>query len=153
MKWVAAGAALFVLAGCANTYAPPKTLAQTRSVAVPGKSKAEILMAARRALVGSGYQVTAFDDAAGIISSAPHDLHLTPEAADCGTTMGIDYLKDVRTTTRVAFGVIASDGKMEVRANIEGEYKPGSAIQNITLTCVSRGILEQEMVQRVLAGD
>ena len=140
-----------LVAGCAGTYARPKTPIQTTSAGVPGKSKVEILIGAPRALVGNGYQITAFDDAAGVISTAPRDLRITPELADCGTTMGIDYLKDIRTTTRVAFGIIASEGRLEVKANIEGEYKPGSTIQNITLTCVSRGALDQEMLQKVLA--
>ena len=151
MKPFAAVIAFVALTGCAATYAPPTTPVSTAGTAVPGKTKTEILIGARRALVGNGYQITAFDDIAGVISTAPHDQHLAPEVADCGTTMGIDYLKDNRTTTRVAFGVIASDGKVEVKANIEGEYKPGSAIQNITLTCVSRGGLEQEMLQKLLA--
>jgi hypothetical protein len=151
MKTFVLAAALVLLAACAATYAPPTTPLRTTSATVPGKSKADILIGARRALVGNGYQITAFDDAAGIISTAPHDLRLLPELADCGTTMGIDYLKDNRTTTRVAFGVIASDGRVEVRPNIEGEYKPGSVTQNITLTCVSRGVLDQEMLQKLLA--
>jgi hypothetical protein len=65
--------------------------------------------------------------------------------------MGIDYLKDKRTTTRVAFGLIAEDAKVTVKANIEGEYKPGAVDQNITLTCVSRGLLERDMAAKISA--
>lgn len=65
--------------------------------------------------------------------------------------MGIDYLKDKRTTTRVGFGVVAVDGKLLVRTTIEGEYKPGAVDQDITLTCISRGFLERDMMAKIAA--
>lgn len=136
--------------GCAATYAPPITLNKSAVTKIT-KPKAEVLAAARRALVSNGYQITAFDDGAGVISTAPRDFRVYPEMADCGTTLGLDYLLDNRTTTRVAFGVIANAGKLEVKANIEGEYKPGSVDQNITLSCVSRGVLEHEMLRKIEA--
>ncbi|MGA2366180.1 MAG: hypothetical protein ABSG12_11905 [Steroidobacteraceae bacterium] len=115
------------------------------------KSKAEILAAARRNLVADGYQITSFDDTAGVVSTAPRDMHVTPDQADCGKTMGIDYLKDNRTTTRVAFGILAEDNHIEVRATIQGEYKPGAVTQNITLTCVSRGVIDRVMLREIEA--
>lgn len=146
---VAAGLAAS-LAACAGTYALPETVTQPAR-ADAAKPKADIVGAAQRVLVGDGYQITAADPKSGIVSTAFRDLRLTPAQADCGTTLGIDYLKDVRTRTRVALGVVASDGHFEVRANIEGEYKPGSAIQNITLTCVSRGAIEHEVARQIAA--
>ena len=65
--------------------------------------------------------------------------------------MGIDYLKDPRTKTRVAFGILASDGRLEVKANIEGEYRIGKADQDITLSCVSRSPLEQDIMGKIKA--
>jgi hypothetical protein len=140
--------ASLALAGCAATYVAPPVPNQSAAVAIT-KPKPEILAAARRALVAAGYQITSFDDAAGIISTAPRDQHLTPIEANCGTTMGLDYLKDNRTDTRVAYGVIVSDGHLQVRANIEGQYKPGAVDQNITLTCVSLGVLDGDMVRQI----
>jgi hypothetical protein len=101
-----------------------------------------LLARSKRALVLGGYQITNADDAAGVISTAPRSLRVTPAIADCGTTMSLDYLLDNRTDTRVAFGILAADGKLTIRTTIEGQYKPGSAEQNITLTCVSRGSLD-----------
>lgn len=150
MKKLAVVAMAALVAGCAATYAAPTVPNQSATVTVINP-RSDVLAAARRALVSAGYQITAFDDASGIVSTAPRDSRLTPEDAACGTTMGIDYLKDNRTTTRVAYGVIVANGRMEVRANIEGEYKPGQVDQNITLACVSRGVLDQAMADKIKA--
>jgi hypothetical protein len=141
----------FLLVGCAMTYEQPRTLAQVIRTSVPG-TKAEILRISKQVLVAEGFQITSADESAGIISTAPRNLRVTPSEVDCGTTMGIDYLKDNRTTTRVAFGIIAEDSQVTVKANIEGEYKPGAVDQNITLTCVSRGLLERDMAAKIRAG-
>jgi hypothetical protein len=68
---------------------------------------------------------------------------------DCGTTMGIDYLKDNRTSTRVSYGLIVDDNRITIKANIEGEYKPGSVSQDMTLTCISRGLLERDLLEKI----
>jgi len=107
--------------------------------------------AAKRALVTEGYQITSTDEASGIISTAPRDMRMTPSDADCGTTMGIDYLKDNRTSTRVAIGVVVYSTEMEIKATVQGEYKPGSNTQDITLTCVSHGGLERDMIHKIMA--
>lgn len=140
-----------LLGSCAATYKEPTTVAPQTSVSVAA-SKADLLRSTKRVLVAEGFQITNTDDAAGVVSTAPRNLRVTPEQADCGTTMGIDYLKDNRTATRVGFGVIAEDGKLMIRTTIEGEYKPGAVDQNITLTCVSRGLLERDMLAKITAG-
>ena len=144
------GIAVVLISGCAVTYKAPTSQYEAKSTAAT-KSKVELLKASKQVLVGEGNQITNSDEDAGTISTAPRNLRLTPEQADCGTTMGIDYLKDNRTSTRVAYGVLAQDNNLTVRTNIEGEYKPGDAMQNITLTCVSRGILEKDLVGKILA--
>lgn len=151
MKRAALAAAFAaLLSACAMTYKAPDTTASTNTVSVSA-TKENILRAAKQALVVDGYQITNSDDSAGVISTAPTDLHVTPSEANCGTTMGIDYLKDKRTTTRVSFGIVAGEGSLTVKANIQGEYKPGAVDQDITLTCVSRGILEQGLIARITA--
>lgn len=137
-----------LLGACAMTYVAPNSPAPQISRDLP-QPKAVLLTTAKRVLVEDGYQITHVDDSAGLISTAPRNLRVTPDEANCGTTMGIDYLKDIRTTTRVGFGVIVRDGTVTVRTTIEGEYKPGSAMQNITLSCVSRGLLEQQLLQKI----
>ena len=143
-------ASALLLSSCAATYRAPDTTAKADTVTVRG-SKGDILQAAKQVLVVDGYQITNSDDAAGIISTAPTDLHVTPEQANCGTTMGLDYLKDKRTSTRVSFGIVAAHDSLTVKANIQGEYKPGAVDQNITLTCVSRGALEQALIAQIVA--
>lgn len=150
MKRIGILLVLFFLIGCALTYTLPTIVAPIISDPVTAL-KSDILNSAKQVLISEGYQVASYDDSAGIISTATKNLRLTTEQADCGKTMGIDYLKDKRTTTRVAFGVIVDNGKLIVRANIEGEYKPGAVEQNITLTCVSRGILERDMLSKIKA--
>lgn len=145
--FIAAVIALFATA-CASTYTEPTTVTPKISSSVQA-SQSDILIAAKRVLVGDGYQITNSDNSAGIISTALKDQHVTPEQADCGKTMGLDYLKDNRTKTRVGFGVIADDGHITVKSTIEGEYKPGSSTQDITLTCVSRGQLEKQMLSKI----
>lgn len=141
---------IFLLMGCAATYTQPTTIAPNISDNVKA-SKADILRSAKQILVTEGYQITSYDDSAGIISTAPKNLKVTPEQADCGKTMGIDYLKDKRTATKVAFGILALDNKITVKTTIEGEYKPGTVDQNIVLTCVSRGLLERDMLSKIIA--
>lgn len=151
MKKTAITAVAF-LGGCAFTdqmYKPPVSLAQnaTQIIAQP-KDKA--FSAATRALVLNGYQITSSDLNAGVISTAPRDLRVTPEQADCGTLIGQDYLKDNRTSSTVAMGIIVDEQKIQAKANIQSFYR-GGQYHNITLTCVSKGALEQEMLHKVMA--
>lgn len=140
-----------VLAGCAMTYELPRTQPTTatgRTSATP----AEAIAASRTVLVSEGFQVMSADDGSGTLSTAMRSFRLTPDQADCGTTMGIDYLKDKRTSTRLGYNVLAQpDGTLMVRALLEGDYRPGSGIQDIALTCVSRGQLEHALLGKIAA--
>ncbi|MDQ9009039.1 hypothetical protein RFI36_04660 [Acinetobacter gerneri] len=136
------------LVGCATTYKAPVTLNQSASEQVSA-SKDQILKAAQRALAINGEQIMSANADAGVISTAARDYRLTPDLADCGTTMGIDYLKDNRTSTKVAYNILIADNSLDVRTTLQGDYKVGDVTQNITLTCVSRGVLEQKMIQKI----
>ncbi|WP_323600619.1 hypothetical protein [Pseudomonas putida] len=147
---IAIAAAVFI-SGCAATYQAP-TIQSVNAVSNTTASKEQVLMAAKRALVADGYQITSFDDAAGVISTAPKQVKLTPRDADCGKTLGLDYLLDNRTSTKVTMGVIAYQGRYVVRASIAGNYRPGEVSQNMDLTCVSRGNLEALLMEQITAG-
>lgn len=138
-----------MLVACAATYRQPTTVAPQITFAVSA-SKSNIYRAAKQVLVSEGFQITSSDESDGIISSAPRNLLVSRTQANCGTTMGLDYLRDKRTSTRVAFGIIAEDGKLTVKANIEGEYKPSEVSQNITLSCISRGVLERDLSAKII---
>ena len=146
-RWAAIA---LTLTGCAAAYKAPVTAYQPLTVAMPG-SRADLLRKAKQALVVDGYQITNADDSAGVISTAPRNLRLTPEQADCGTTVSLDYLKDNRTDTKVGYGVLVGYGSITIRTTIEGQYKPGAVDQNITLSCVSRGGLEQTLLTKIRA--
>ncbi|WP_457794961.1 hypothetical protein [Acinetobacter baumannii] len=138
------------LVGCATTYKAPVTLNQSASEQV-NATKDQIFKAAQRALAINGEQIMSANADAGVISTAARDYRLTPDLADCGTTMGIDYLKDNRTSTKVAYNILIADNSLDVRTTLQGDYKVGDVTQNITLTCVSRGVLEQKMIQKIKA--
>lgn len=150
MRLVAIGVIASLTVACAATYAPPTSITPRVSASVPA-SKSRILRVAKKVLVMEGYQITSSDESAGIVSTALRNLRVTPQQADCGKTMGLDYLKDPRTATRVGFGVVAEEDKVTVNATIEGEYRPGAVDQNITLTCVSHGQLEKELISKITA--
>lgn len=149
MKRIAMGVcACFVLSGCAATYVAPTARTPDTAIAIPGSQNA-LMAATKQALVTTGFQITGADDAAGTISTAPRAMHLTPAEANCGTTMGIDYLKDNRTSTMVAYGVVIKPNNVRVVATMSGTYLPGNDVQSITLTCVSRGVLESKLLSQI----
>lgn len=139
------------ISGCAATYQAP-AIQEVSAVSSTKASKEQILLSAKRALVANGYQITNFDDAAGVISTAPKPVRLTPRDADCGKTLGLDYLLDNRTATKVTMGVIAYQGRYQVKATIAGDYRPGEVSQNMDLTCVSRGNLEALLIEQITSG-
>lgn len=139
------------LAGCAATYDRP-TLAEAEVSSPHQGPSSAILASAKQALLLNGYQITHADDTAGVISTAPRKIKITPDQADCGTTMGIDYLLDARTDTSIALNVIVGPQKIIVKGAIAAEYKPGTVTQNIQLQCVSRGTVERDMLARITRG-
>ncbi|QUX88143.1 hypothetical protein AbD4_02386 [Acinetobacter baumannii] len=54
-------------------------------------------------------------------------------------------------TEKVAYNILIADNSLDVRTTLQGDYKVGDVTQNITLTCVSRGVLEQKMIQKIKA--
>lgn len=136
------------ISACAHTYEPPRISYKGNQQAI-NAPKDKILSAAKRVLISEGYQITSIDNDAGTISTAVRTLKINPEDANCGTTMGIDYLKDHRTLTKIGVGIVAEDNSLIVRTNIEGEYRRVSASQDITLTCVSRGGIEQVLQSKI----
>lgn len=144
---------LLLLSACAvPTYLRPDTPNQIASESVQG-SKAQILDAAVKVLIQNGYQITTVDNASGLISTAPQAMRVTPAQADCGRVKGMlasaDPLTYPQPRTRVSLNVLAADNHIEVRSRIDDRLDPGSVQRN--LTCVSRGVLEQEMLEEIKA--
>jgi hypothetical protein len=139
-----------LLGGCAATYKRPETLPAEHAASIPA-SRADIVRAAKQVLVAEGFQISSYDDAAGVVTTALRDFRLDPSEADCGTTLGIDYLKDNRTVARLGFGIVARDGRAVATATMEAYYRVGSATQDITLSCISRGVLEPPLLAKIAA--
>lgn len=133
------------LSGCAVNYKGP-VHQDTDARQQVNANASEILNASKRVLVSEGFQIVSYDNEAGVISTAPKNMRLGPRQADCGTTMGLNYLEDNRTSTQVALGVIAKDGGVIVKSTISGDYRPGDVSQNMTLTCVSLGEIEAQII-------
>jgi hypothetical protein len=131
-----------------QAYSPPELLPQSATKSF-GHPKDEVFMAATRALVADGYKITRSDTVVGIISTAPRDLRLTPAQADCGSLSGKMLLLDNKTATKIAMNVMIGFHKLEVKSTIAGVYKPAN--EAVTLSCMSKGVLEQEMVQKIKA--
>lgn len=132
------------------TYLRPDTPSQSASASIPG-TKAQILDASIKTLMQDGYQITAVDHATGLISTAPQPMKVTPEEADCGRVKGLAASADPLTyphpRTRVAFNILAEDGRIEVRSKID--YTLDSESLPTNLTCVSRGVLERKMLNEI----
>lgn len=142
-------AAAIALSACAMTYKGPVTTAHAVEQTAPGASREDVVRAAQKVAAREGYQILSADSSAGVVSIMSRAQKLSPEQADCGTTMGIDYLKDNRTETRVGYSIVADNERLTVQALIDGRYAPGAVDQNITLTCVSRGVLERDFAAKI----
>ena len=148
MKHLLIAFCVVLISGCAFTYTPPTTVAPIASQKIVGSPSA-LLKATKQVLVLEGFQITNSDESAGVISTAPKDMRLTPELADCGKTLGLDYLKDNRTSSKVAYGALISENKVTLKVTMSATYLPANDDQSITLTCVSRGVLESQLLNKI----
>lgn len=137
------------LAGCAATYVAPTSTATVLNQSV-NANKEKILKATSVALALEGLKITSENKETGIIVTEDKVFRVTPEMADCGKTMGIDYLKDNRTNTKVSYHIIVSDNSLKIKASPSAEYRVGAADQDMNLTCVSKGVLEQRLYESII---
>lgn len=141
-----------VCAGCAATYVPPTGKPVNVSIPSPA-SRIDLMRAARQVLAMEGYQIASADDASGVISTLTRTRPVSPDAADCGANVGVEnaYLKDPRTSTRLAVNVIVRERSVTVRATVDADYRPGSQMQDMTLTCISKGTIERALAEKIIA--
>jgi len=137
------------LGGCITTNEAPVIISDYFALEHLS-TKQEVLGKARQALLRDGFQILSSDLEAGYISTSLKNWKLTPEQANCGANKDRDYLEDSYTKTVVSFNVIVDDRDVIVRSNIQGEYLPGESAQDLILNCVSRGVIEVEMVKKIL---
>ena len=138
-------------AGCAYNYEPPDIVGTPLAGAIPGASKDAIFDAASKTLIAGGHLIGATDRTAGVISTRMRQFRLTERDVDCGTALGLPYIKDKRTITSVGFGIVVSEGRIEITTSLEGEYLKGHVSQSIALTCVSKGGIERRLFEQIRA--
>lgn len=135
---------LSTIIACAATYQPPGTDPTPHTFSIQS-SKERLFVATKRAIIASGYSITDSDLQSGTISTAPKQSRLTESDCDCGTSMGIPYIKDKRTKTAVAINCTVDDSALTVRTAISGEYLSGDVAQGIAFECTSTGALEKKI--------
>jgi len=138
-----------LVSGCAATYVPPTETAVILTQKVDA-NKSDLLKAIAVTLAMEGIKVANENKESGIVVTEEKIMRITPEMANCGTTMGIDYLKDNRTNTKVSYHIIVGDQSLKIKANPTAEYRVGAVDQDMNLTCVSKGVLEQKLYTSIL---
>jgi hypothetical protein len=141
---------VIALTGCAATYAPPVTPQREFAQAIEG-SKSDLARAAKQVLISEGYRIAGADESAGKVTTAKRNIRLTPEQADCGTTMGINYLWDDRTTSAISIGIFTEDNKVAVKVKMTATYMPDYNPQSIAMMCVSTGSIEKRLMGKIAA--
>ncbi len=114
--------AVIMTAGCAGTYKAPVSQYKNYSVA-HNSNQTAVLSKAKRVLLLEGFQIQSSDDAAGFVSTATKNWRLTPAQAACGTTMGIDYLKDKYSLYLVTSGDLETQKNKVKALGIEPYFK------------------------------
>lgn len=138
-----------ILTGCAATYKPPTGLNNSIISKTIPADKYQLFNATQKALALRGDQISNANYETGIIFTTPRSIRLTPETADCGKTMGLDYLKDNRTNSKIHFNIIVDNNKVTIKGMPTAEYRVGAVDQDMTLTCISKGILEQNLLNDI----
>jgi|GEM_PF-3208234 len=138
-------------AGCASTYNPPREQKQELTESV-NASKEKIYNVALHVLRRSGFRFAFADQEEGRITTRPKTMKLTDRQCDCGMGRGRSFASDERTTTDVSFFVIAREGNVSIRSVIEGQYVAADTSMVKRFHCVSRGLLEKDMLEKIKAG-
>lgn len=142
---------LLLLFSCAATYKPPVTEPTVFEKSL-NASKENIFNVSKKVLTLEGYQIQNSDKDAGIITTSfVQKMNLDETHCDCGTTMGLPYIKDKRTITNVSISIIASNNKLTIKANINGEYLKNDTVHGKTFDCVSKGKIEAELFDKIKA--
>jgi len=138
-----------LLFGCAATYKGPLLTYSPKAIEVLNKTQDLIFSAALSALAEQGYTITLSDRQSGIISTGSKRLTLTEKDCDCGSTMGLPYIKDNRTTTNLSINITVTNNSFLVKSNIEGEYLPNDPVYGKKFTCISTGTIEDNIISLI----
>lgn len=145
-----AAVSLILFMACAAAYKAPETTRQNYSYDVSASSE-EIFNAIITVISQEGYVIAYSDRGLGIINTAMKREELTERDCDCGTTMGIAYIKDKRTVTDVSLNFTIFDNRFEIRTNIAGEYLPNDPAYGKKIECISLGTIEEDLSRQIIA--
>ncbi|MBD3390656.1 MAG: hypothetical protein GF418_01410 [Chitinivibrionales bacterium] len=144
-------AAIVLVAGCVATYSPPRIQREVVETTVDA-GKRDIYRVSLHVLRKSGFRFAFADQTEGRITTRPKTLKLTNRECDCGAAMGRTFSSDSRTTTDVSYFIIARDGGFSLRSIIEGQYVASDTSMVKRFHCVSRGVLEKQLVDDIKDG-
>jgi hypothetical protein len=151
MRAVSGAAVAAVVLGCASTYNPPRTQKQelTESIDAP---KDKIFKVAAFVLRRSGFRFAFADQEEGRITTRPKTMKLTERDCDCGAARGMAFSSTQHTNTDVSYFVLAKDRSIALRCVIDGQYVASDTSMVKRFECVSRGQLEKDMMEKIIAG-
>lgn len=101
--------------------------------------------AIREVLTDQGYQVPYASKADGMVTATFRNAKLSAAEADCGSMLGIPYLKDSRAYTNVDVTVTAIDDAMTLDVRIYGALRLGLGLEDKELHCTSTGLIEEKL--------
>lgn len=133
------------ISGCATTYSGPNHKQQSYERTVKDPDVA--INSLKKYLASKGYTITS--SGKEVISTAPKNVSLSHFDADCGKTMGLDYLKDARTSTTASINIYADGDTIKVVTDINAKYLTGNMFQSKTMHCVSRGTIERRVLSQL----
>ena len=140
---------VLLLSACVNTY-KENISSYPFSVTYPvDKNKAELLKNTSQVLIMEGFVINAIDKDKGTISTMPKEVSLSSDEASCDNNMVLDYLKDSNIKTIVSYNILVGDYSLTVKPDIIREYKTEEALQSITISCDSNGILEEKLIDKI----
>ena len=136
---------------------PTITFCQTERISAKlTTSPKETFSKAVQTLALDGFSISFSDANAGIITTQPKEQKVTKDQCDCGSFLGINYLKDKRTFTTLTYQVVVKDSTINVVLNVTGVYKVNNNLfvqsrqADKQLRCISKGVLEREFIDKVL---
>jgi hypothetical protein len=110
------------------SFGPPAALKSS-------KSRVDAMRALKGFLEPLGWTLATYDESAGRLVTAPRDLRLTPEQADCGTNAGSPYLASSGTQTQLVLDFTVADQVAIARFGARGVYQPDKAGAGTPLRC------------------
>lgn len=142
IRKIVLGVCFLSFSACAFTYKPPvitNSGVNIKHQLSDEKAREQVIAA----LIEMGY--TPKDTASKSLLTTENRKGLTEFDADCGTTMGLPYVKDGRTDTWYNVRTQFNKEEVFVITEVNGEYLKGDPMNGKVLTCVSTGAIEKRI--------